>query len=170
VSRNHQTMFAGHALTVVNDGPVARWHLTKPDAPTVEITVTDRQIQVEIDGEAVHAEMDLTTFVGELTPDYLAEQFLVWQPDLADDRLRAAITDKEQEAEHGDHEAEAEAERLDTLGAAACVSPDTWQETELDPLAGYDRTWLDRLIAVHDRFRETYLAEFRLVDGRSVPR
>jgi hypothetical protein len=172
-AESNKSVFAGHELTEDEPGALC-WHLRHPTSEhhPMTVTVTDEGIMLQYPGVR-HTRMSLSGFVGELDPKYLASKFITWDPNEANEALTAFIGNLEQQACNGDLEAENALERIHNLtgDGKACSTPEDWGDRiesfdDLSPLAGYPGA--DKLIALHARFRETFLATYKLVDGKPV--
>lgn len=134
-----------------------RLHPVPITVGTATVRETPEGLQVELPGKIYKARMPLTDFAGELDPAYMAEQFLRWNPEHAEDVLRGlSFQDKEPLSKK----------------LPACRSAEKWREylPDHDPLAGYDPLELNTLTEIHEAFRTLVKASYRVLDGRLIPR
>jgi len=139
-----KTMFAGHELAVVEDGPVPRWRLTRPDNDnTVLINDTPKGVAICCGKQWRTSTIPLSDFVGELDPNYLAEKF--------------GLPKRRPEDKNLPEPAGIGWDRF------SAVLPEDDEEDAPQEYSAHD---LALLAAIHARFRETFMAKYRLVGGR----
>jgi len=193
-------MFAGHVLAVVDDGSVVSFEMKQPGSKynDIIITSTPRGVILQYAPSGAMSSMELSDFVSEMEPNYLATKFLQpkWSPEAARSHLDSLIQDLTQLGRDGIDEGYEMAEELRTRKHAFSGifdSPAEWQkhlgdllgdmihgagqfsdplidESEAYPPLAYDQEEVGKLTAIHDRFRKLFLKTMRLEQGRPVPR
>ncbi len=191
-------VFAGHELeTVVEDGPVPCWRLTRPDAPNADVLITSTPggIVLQCKGLGLKkgrtSDMTLGSFVGELEPDYLASKFLTrkWCPITAAVHFSGLLRKIEADGDEDDWNLADKLRAKRRTDSSIFDSMELWYaglSADLDPLVERDSPLLDRgditppaeypseqihlLTALHTRFRETFMAAYRLVGDKPVRR
>ncbi len=133
-----------HELAAVEDGAVLRWQLTQPDSDehTVGIAAMPKGVAILYQHQWRTSTIPFADFAGELDHEFLAKSFGLGGPQ----------PPKNPPTESGTG--------WDRFPSTKGTSDDGSNDRRDRELA--------LLITIHDRFRETFLADYRLVDG--VPR
>ena len=170
-------MFAGYKLVPVEqDGPDRSWKLTHPTKPPVMVmaSMTHRGLAFLTEKNPYQGQVTLQEFIGELDPAYLADKFLRWFPRKAQFYLSRTRLHKGLAASDGDGEAAEEIRFIDQQTGETMASAHVWRqqgsEYNWSPLAGYDELELATVLSVHNQFRKTFNAQFRLTDESIVPK